>query len=274
MFFKDAKRQGLMDNNPFEFVRHRPGDASERRAYVPVADIERVIEHAPNTAWKLLIALSRFAGLRVPSEALSLRWQDVDWERGRLTVPRPKTEHLAGRSHRVIPLFPKLRPFLEVVFDEADAGTEHIITRYRNQNSNLRTYFLRIIKRAGIQPWPKLFHNLRATRQTELAARHPLHVVCEWLGNSAPIADKHYLQVTDQDYASAIAGPTNQSGAESGTVGAHFVEKTAQNPAQQPAAPTGTAWQKPSMPSGKRPLMRKAATTGEVVQLSISKSTP
>ena len=58
MFFKDAKRQGLMDNNPFEFVRHRPGDASERRAYVPVADVERVIEHAPNTTWKLLIALS------------------------------------------------------------------------------------------------------------------------------------------------------------------------------------------------------------------------
>lgn len=98
MFFAHAKRQGLVDANPFEFVRHRPGDASERRAYVPAADVLRAIEHAPNGTWKLLIALSRFAGLRVPSEALSLRWQDVDWDRGRLTVPSPKTQHLAGRS--------------------------------------------------------------------------------------------------------------------------------------------------------------------------------
>lgn len=78
MFFAHAQRQGLVDANPFEFVRHRPGDASERRAYVPAADVQRVIDRAPNTTWKLLIALSRFAGLRVPSEALSIRWQDVD----------------------------------------------------------------------------------------------------------------------------------------------------------------------------------------------------
>ena len=40
-----------------------------------------------------------------------------------------------------------------------------------------------------------------------------------------------------------------------------------QQEAQQPAAPTGRAWQKPSTASVKRPLMRKAATTGVVVQL-------
>ena len=28
---------------------------------------------------------------------------------------------------------------------------------------------LRIIGRAGLQPWPKLFHNLRASRETELS---------------------------------------------------------------------------------------------------------
>jgi hypothetical protein len=45
-----------------------------------------------------------------------------------------------------------------------------------------------IIKRAGLKPWPKLWHNLRITRQTELAATFPIHVVCEWLGNSTLIA--------------------------------------------------------------------------------------
>ena len=67
--------------------------------------------------------------------------------------------------------------------------------------------------------WPKLFHNLRASRQTELTARFPLHVVCGWIGNSAPIADKHYLQITDDHYADAVTIATPKvRGTESGTV--------------------------------------------------------
>ncbi len=30
-----------------------------------------------------------------------------------------------------------------------------------------------------------------------------MQVVCEWIGNSAAIAAKHYLQVTDQHYEQA-----------------------------------------------------------------------
>ena len=33
------------------------------------------------------------------------------------------------------------------------------------------------IKRAGLTPWPKLFQNLRSTRETELAETFPLHVM-------------------------------------------------------------------------------------------------
>ena len=35
----------------------------------------------------------------------------------------------------------------------------------------------RIIRRAGLTPWPKPFQNLRSTRETELAETYPLHVV-------------------------------------------------------------------------------------------------
>lgn len=61
----------------------------------------------------------------------------------------------------------------------------------------------RIIWKAGLAPWPKLFQNLRATRETELAETFPIHVVCEWIGNSAAVAAKHYLQVTDDHYDQA-----------------------------------------------------------------------
>ena len=36
-------------------------------------------------------------------------------------------------------------------------------------NANLRSQFMKILARAGVKPWPKLFHNLRGTRQTELS---------------------------------------------------------------------------------------------------------
>lgn len=33
-----------------------------------------------------------------------------------------------------------------------------------------------------------------------------MHVVCAWIGNSEPVAAKHYLQVTDEHYARAVEG--------------------------------------------------------------------
>src|SRR6266568_4699011 len=74
------------------------------------------------------------------------------------------------------------------VYDQAEPGTVHVITRTRNEGVNLRTQFERIIQRAGLLPWPRLFQNLRTSRETELAAKFTLHVVTAWIGNSATIA--------------------------------------------------------------------------------------
>ena len=104
-----------------------------------------------------------------------------------------------------------MRPYLDQCFDLAESGTEYVITRYRNTNANLRTQLVKIIKRAGLKPWPRLFHNLRATRQTELTRDFPIHVVCEWLGNSKLIAQEHYLRVTDDDYVKALQNPVQQA---------------------------------------------------------------
>ncbi len=98
-----------------------------------------------------------------------------------------------------------------------------MIAHYRNPDKNFRTRFIKIIKRAGLTPWPKPFHNLRASRETKLAATYPLHVVCAWIGNTATIAQKHYLQVTD-DYFERAGG-----GAKPGAL-------VARNEAQKPTA--------------------------------------
>ena len=45
---------------------------------------------------------------------------------------------------------------------------------------------------------------MRSSRETELAQQFPMHVVCSWIGNSTPVAMKHYLTVTDADYEKAV----------------------------------------------------------------------
>ncbi len=256
-FFRAALRKKLITENPFSDLSTPAQVNTSREHFITVATIQKVIGAAPDAEWRLIVALSRYGGLRCPSEHLSLKWGDVDWEHNRVTIRSPKTEHHAGGESRVIPIFPELRPHLETLFfDEERAGTEYLITRYRNRNANLRTQLLRIIKHAGVEPWPKLFHNLRASRQTELTARFPLHVVCKWIGNSAPIADKHYLQVTDGHYDDALVIATPEvGGTESGTPDAESGTEAAQIPAQQPAAESSTDSQETKKARGKRAIL-------------------
>jgi len=158
-----------------------------------------------------MAAAVRSRTLRPPSEPLALTWADVDWERNRLRVTSVKTACHEGHGERWIPLFPELRPHLEAAFDEAAEGAENVIVHHRDRNANLRTQLLRIVRRAGVEAWAKPFQNLRSTRETELAEKYPIHVVCKWLGNSPHVANRHYLQVTEDHFATATRIPTQQA---------------------------------------------------------------
>ena len=79
---------------------------------------------------RLLVALSRYGGLRCPSECLRLRWLDIDSATERITITSPKTEHHNGKGTRVIPLFSELRP--------DQAGRSHFTTCGRVVKPNWR----------------------------------------------------------------------------------------------------------------------------------------
>ncbi|WP_391529985.1 tyrosine-type recombinase/integrase [Bremerella volcania] len=202
-FFRLAKDKGLVRCNPFHHLRAGGEENASRKRFVKRTTVDLAIENAPDIQWKLIIALARYGGLRCPSEILELKWSDIDWENRRIMVSSPKTKR-QGKPFREIPLFPELRPLLEHATHLAPESATFVITKYRQRNSNLRSQFKRILKRAGIGPWERLFQNLRASRQTELAKYLPSHVVCAWMGNSETVGSKHYLQVTDDDYERAL----------------------------------------------------------------------
>jgi integrase len=220
LFFRDAVRQGRLDANPFEYVTHRAGRPEERRLYVSTETVEKVVRQCPNATWRLLLILARYAGLRTPSEPFALRWRDILWDEDRFIVDSPKT------GPRAVPLFPRVRQALAEAFELAPEGAEFVIPEDMRRramgphglhNTNLRTTLEKLIKRAGLKPWPRLWHNLRASCETDLVQRYPLPVVAKWLGNTSVIAMRHYVDVTDEVFRQAA-----QRGTESGTLLAHF----------------------------------------------------
>lgn len=191
-----AVKEKLIDENPMVGIKCPVSDNPERKRFIDRETFERVLAVTVNPYWRLILALSRYGGLRIPSEALNLRWSDIDWKAQTIRIVAHKTRE------RRIPLFRELRPFLEAM---PRGGSDHVIDRCRGAATNWRAQIIPLVAKAGIELWPKLFHNLRASRETELCEQFSVNVACEWIGNSAGVALTHYLTVRPDDFAKAVA---------------------------------------------------------------------
>jgi integrase len=236
-FLTAAVRRKLIAASPFDHTRGLAVSGNPaRRVFIPAAEVARPLDVIPCPEFRLIVALARYGGLRIPSEALTLRWEDVDWEHSRIVVRAPKTAHHADGGVRVVPIFAELRPDLETAWDAAKEGEPLVIPRYRGATKNLRTQLNRWCLQAGLKPWMKPYQNMRATRATERADQFPSHVCAKWLGHSEKIADEFYRSVIDEHYTRATRGT------ESGTL-------AAQKPAQRVPAANGGEEKESAEPS-------------------------
>lgn len=206
--FNFGRKKRLFATNPFEFVKKGNYRNQARQFFVPLEWFPNLLEACPNQEWRVLVALARIGGLRIPSEAFCLKWSDVNWERARFYITSPKTRRYVGHEGRMSPLWPELRDELDqLYFREEPTGSDFILAGLRARCSamNVRTTFEKIIKRAGYAPWPKLFNNMRATRDTELKrAGFTEDQRSAWLGHCESISKSHYQimgeLVTDADF--------------------------------------------------------------------------
>ena len=217
-FFAHAVDAGIINRNPFAKIKF-PNQANPKRLFfVDRETCQKVLDACPNLQWRLIFSMARFGGLRIPSELVGLKWSDVLWDQKKIRVLSPKTEHIPGKDHRWVPLFPEIMEPLRHAFDIAKEGDQFIFPRTITGGSNLRKGLNSIIKKAGLSPWPKLFQNLRASRETELCQKHPLHVVAAWIGNTPTVAIGHYLQTIDSDWEKATS-TIEKSDTKSDTLG-------------------------------------------------------
>ena len=189
--------------NPFNGVRV-PNKVQRQKAYISPEYTEKLIESCPTVAWKTMIALLRYGGLR-PAEAIIARWSDVDWEANTFTFRSPKTERHEGKEQRTIPLFPRLKTALEEAQKVASNKDTYILAgngwdskrqAIADGKAGTLCEMTDFVKKAGLPNPGSIPTNMRGSCSTDLKQSFPEFVVDSWLGHSSNIAHKHYDVVT------------------------------------------------------------------------------
>ena len=184
--FRLARKRRLVYENPFQEVPTGPKTNDDNFRFVEQRDIETILTHTNRTELRFAVRLARYAGLRMPSEIRNMKFSDFG-RLGFFVHDNPKT----GR--REVPFFHELRPDFEILKHNR-GKSDPVFSRPLTHQNNLRTCFLRLIAKAGFEPWPRLFNNLRASRVTELDEQGFNEKTLDSIfGNTESIRRRHYV---------------------------------------------------------------------------------
>ena len=209
MFAHAVTVQKLIPENPFAHLASGPTSAQTDR-YITPEEARKVMDAMTDHNLRVLFALCRFGGLRVRSEAMGLKWGDINWETRRMLVRSPKTERHRGHEARVVPIAPSLMTELQDAFDKAKSGAERVVDLHWTGSVFNRTNAA--VYSSGVTPWPALFQTLRSSCEIEWAMAFPQFAVSRWIGHSIAISGKHYANmVPDELYDAAAERAAHQA---------------------------------------------------------------
>jgi integrase len=173
------------------------------------ADAIRILAAASDTG-KVAIALAYYGGFRA-NEVRGLRWSDVDFKTGFITVRRGICggEEAPPKSHaeRQVPMAGPLRALLEPRSKKKPSPWAPVaITAFGKPwgDHGLRQMFERAQKRAGLEGWT--FHSLRHGFATTLFRRGAAApVVQKLLGHADLKTTQIYCDLVAADLKAAVA---------------------------------------------------------------------
>jgi integrase len=125
-----AQRDGLILDNPARVVKRRK--VVDKEIVIPtreeygnlLEEIAKLDERARDSA--KLVQLLALSGMRL-GEATRIVWREVDFEKGQFTVSGGEVGTKNGET-RIVPLFPRLRRFLEEIRPEGNGfGQQRIV---------------------------------------------------------------------------------------------------------------------------------------------------
>jgi len=178
-----AVKNGVCDYNPFVLLP-KPGETMTLHPDI-----------------RLLFALGRYAGLRTPSEARTLKPDHIKFEKSQLDIFDSKKKRF-----RTMPLFDRIRRELEIHREKQPWG-RFVLSSQTLNTSDANTYSLmkEAIARTQWELWTRLRQNLRASFENDLLNEgFDERLVTSWIGHSVKVSRQHYQKQTDQDYLRAV----------------------------------------------------------------------
>ncbi len=229
--FSFAVKRGWMAVNLVAQIDRPPAaGANPDIRFLELHEIDAVIREVPDdekftSTDRAIYLTAAMTGLR-QGELIAIRWQDVDWQAGRLRVRRnyvrgewgtPKSK----RSSRAVPMVDRVARELERHFGESayQGDVDLVFSHPENGNaldaSALRKRYSSARKAAGVRS--VRFHDLRHTFGTRMAAAGvPMRTLQEWMGHRdiqttmiyadyAPSA--HEREMAEAAFQGPISGP-------------------------------------------------------------------
>ena len=213
MVFKAARRDGLIDDDPSEFVDTiKREKRSVRRAFT-VEEIGRVLKCCEGE-WRSIVICGLYTGQRL-ADLACLRWSNIDMDKKEVSLITRKTDRKL-----TIPIAPAFMSHLKTLPVAADRNTPvhpqaAAVVGKQGRVGTLSNQFSAILVKAGFRDASSLkkqgtgkgrqakrelnelsFHSLRHTAVTLLKeAGSPAAVVMELIGHDSEQMSEHYTHV-------------------------------------------------------------------------------
>jgi integrase len=211
MVFKTARREGLISENPAEFVDRVKGKGGYVRRPFTIDELKQVLKVADDE-WRSMVLFGIYTGQRL-SDIAGLTWSNIDIDAEELRMVTAKT------SRRMkIPLATPLLEHLKKRLSEKKPGNPlhpraAEVAKIGSQNSTLSNQFANLLAEAGLRKRVShtkdrngragakeaaqlSFHSLRHTAVTLLKeAGIPAAVVMEMIGHDSEKMSEHYTHV-------------------------------------------------------------------------------
>lgn len=198
-----AIQRGFAKENPFMLIARGSTTNRSKDFQVPAEWTERILDACPTQEWRTLYCLWRHAGLR-QQEPFAILKEYVDLKNRRLTVHASKTERYENGGRRVTPICPILEKELKAQLATVPENEHNLI--WNNRDVALHSGFTRILAKAKIDVYPKMFQNLRSSCENDWVQQGiPAHVVASWIGHSVKVQEAHYLRVLPE-YFQRVTG--------------------------------------------------------------------
>jgi integrase len=185
-----AVRHEKLSHNPIEAVKKLP-ENNVRMRFLNEDEFETLLSKC---AWHIRtpVLMAYYMGLR-RSEAVRLRWSEVDFKKGFIRLPEDRTK---PKRARAIPIHPRVREALSRI--PKGLHTDRVFLKDGKPFNEIKKSFKSACRRAGIEDFT--FHDLRhcALNNLRLAGNDYFRIM-SLSGHKTMSVFKRYNLVTEEE---------------------------------------------------------------------------